>query len=474
MEYKWTALTVTVIGTLMSGINGRIVTVGLPTISAQLHIGADQAIWITQSYFVASTVGLLLVGRISDIFGRVKLYNLGFIIFTVGSALSSISLNSYQLIGFRIVQGVGSGMLITNASAIITDASPKSQLGTMLGVNQTAFRLGNVVGLTLSGLILSVVDWRGLFYVNVPIGIFGTIWAQKRLREIGKNDLTKKVDWSGFVLFASGLTLILLAITYLSYGVGAFAEGFAFLIVGLVFIAYFIKTQTHVRFPLLDLRLFKIKLFAMANLAQILNSLAWGGLVLILALYLQLGLGYTPLIAGLSILPLDVTYMLSSFFGGRMADKYESRILTTSGLIIITLSFLAMATFGAQTQFLEIALVMIITGIGNGLFTPPNLRAIMSSVPPNRVGIASAFRNTMFNVGSTISYGLVVLLITFGIPYNSFSELLQGIIPATSPILGEFFNGFRIAALSLAIINGIAILPSAMRGRKAAIVSREL
>jgi len=442
------------------------VTVGLPTISGQLHAGASEIVWITQAYFIASTTGLLLVGRISDIHGKVKLYNIGFIIFTAGSALCALSMNPYQLIGFRLIQGVGSGMLITNASAIIADASPKTELGMMLGINQTAFRVGNVVGLTLSGLILSVVDWRGLFYVNVPIGIFGTIWAQRRLREIGKKDPSKRIDWRGFGLFTTGLTFLLIAITYLSYGISGLTLGFAFLMIGLILLVFFIKSESRIPFPLLDLRLFKIKSFAMGNLAQLLNSLAWGGLVLILALYLEIGLGYTPLQAGLSILPLDVTYMIFSFVGGRLSDKYGSRILTTSGLFMISLSFFAMATFDAQTQFVEIALVLMIMGIGNGLFTPPNLKAIMGSVPPNRVGIASGFRNTMYNVGSTISYGLVVLLITIGTPYATFTQLLQGTAQHSLLMLSQFLSGFRIAALVLGIINGIAILPSAIRGTK--------
>jgi len=170
--------------------------------------------------------------------------------------------------------------------------------------------------------------------------------------------------------------------------------------------------------------------------------------------------------AGLSILPLDVTYMIFSFVGGRLSDKYGSRILTTSGLFMISLSFFAMATFDAQTQFGEIALVLMIIGIGNGLFTPPNLKAIMGSVPANRVGIASAFRNTMYNVGSTISYGLVVLLITIGTPYATFTQLLQGTAQHSLLMLSQFLGGFRIAALVLGIINGIAILPSAIRGTK--------
>jgi EmrB/QacA subfamily drug resistance transporter len=456
----------------MSGINGRIVTIGLPTIAQQLHAGAVEVIWITQAYLVASTVGLLLIGRMSDMFGKVRIFSLGFLVFTIGSGLSSLALNSSQLIGFRLLQGVGSGMLLIGSSAIVTDASPKAELGTMLGINQTAFRIGNVVGLTLSGLILSVVDWRGLFYVNVPIGIFGTLWAFKRLKEISPSESSRGLDLIGFGLFSGGLALVLLGITYLSYGIAGETTGIVFLLVGLALIAIFISQESRTKSPLLDLRLFKIRLFAMGNLAQLLNSLAWGGLILVIALYLQIGLGYTPLRAGLGILPLDVTYMIMSFAAGKLSDVYGTRFLTSAGLAIITLSFFAMATFTEATQYPEIALVLVAFGIGNGMFTSPNLSAIMGSVPANRTGIASGFRNTMFNAGSTVSFGFVLLLLTFGIPYNNLSSLLQNIGPATLLALArsDFFTGYRITVLGLGIINALAIGPSIMRGSKTSLI----
>lgn len=466
MDYKWTALTVTVVGTLMAGIDSRIVIIGLPTIASQLHAGAEAVIWITQAYVLACTVGLLFVGRISDIFGRIKLYNIGFMVFTGGSALSAFASNASQLIAFRVVQGVGAGILVTNASTIVTDASPKKELGTMLGINQTAFRVGQVAGLTLSGLILTLVDWRGLFYVNIPIGIFGTIWGYKRLREIAAKDPLKKVDWNGFILFTVGFTLILLAVTFLSYGLSGTIEGCSFLIVGLALLGFFIKSESRISFPLLDLRLFKIKQFAMANVSQALNALTWGGLALLISFFMQVGQGYTPLQAGIAILPLDATYVISSLIGGKLSDKHGIRMLTTVGLTMNAASFFVMATFGQATLYAEVAVVLIILGIGNGLFTPPNLRAIMGSVPSTRIGIASGFRNTMFYMGLTVSYGLVILFITFGIPYNAFSTLLQntGLQAGASVARLEFFNGFRIAALIMAVIGLIAIIPSAMRG----------
>lgn len=466
MQYKWTALTVTAVGSLMAGLDSRIVVVGLPTIGRQLQAGPSDLVWITQAYLLANTISLLLVGRTSDLYGRVKMYNLGFIIFTVGAGLCSLSLNPIQLESFRVVQGIGAGMIVTNASAIVTDASPKEELGTMLGINQTALRLGNVVGLTVSGIILSLVSWRGLFYTSIPIGIYGTLWAHLKLREISRSSEKKKMDWLGFALFSSGLFSVLLAVTYLSYGNSGTKYGFSLLALGLSLILLFVFAESRANSPLLDLKLFKIRLFAMGNVAQLINSLAFSGTLLLVALYLQIGLGYTALQAGLSLLPLDITYMISTLIAGRLSDKYESRLLTTSGLALMSGGLFIMSTFGSKTEYIEVAGVLLFIGIGNGLFTPPNLSAIMGSVPPTRIGIASGFRNTMFQIGATTSYGIVILLVTFGIPYTSFSDLLQGNLTGLNAARLQFLGGFRIAILVLAIVEACAVLPSVLREKR--------
>ncbi|MHB8567743.1 MAG: MFS transporter [Nitrososphaerales archaeon] len=465
MKYEWVVLTVTTVGTIMGGIDSRIVVVGLPTIAQQLHADPEQLVWITQSYVLATTVCLLLVGRIGDLYGRVKMYNLGFIVFTAGSALSALAADSFQLIGFRVVQGVGAAMIFTNSGAIIADAAPAKSLGLMLGINQMALRGGSMLGLSLSGLILTFVDWRGLFYVNIPIGIFGTVWAYKRLREISVKDPEKKMDWPGFVSFTAGLTLILLGITFLGYGLQEAFEADSFLIIGSILIIIFVRVQSRTKSPLLDLRLFKIRIFAFANIAQFLNSLTWTGLVLMLAFYLQIGLGYSPLSAGLGIVPVDISYLFSTLISSRLSDKYGSKLLATSGLVVNTIGFVILATFAISTQYTEIVLLLAIFGVGNGLFNTPNTREIMSSVPPERRGIASGIRNLMFNLGLTTSFGVVIALITLGIPYNTFSQLLAG-TATTSLAKLEFVSGFRIAAFVFALIVAVAIIPSWMRGAR--------
>ena len=218
----------------------RIVLVGLPTIAQQLHAGVADVIWVSQAYLFASTLGLLLIGRTTDFVGRVKIYNYGFVIFTIGSGLAALSFTSLELIGSRMVQGVGEAMIITNAAAILTDATPRNELGKILGMNSVAFRLGTITGLTLSGVILSITDWRALFYINIPIGIFGTVWAHYRLKEISTRDTHRAMDWVGFVSFSGGLGLILLALTYLSFGLSGLGLGFGMLAAGVGLMLFFV------------------------------------------------------------------------------------------------------------------------------------------------------------------------------------------------------------------------------------------
>ncbi len=468
MQYKWTALTVTAVGTLMAGLDTRIIIVGLPTVARQLGADVEQIIWVSQAYLLASTIGLLLIGRVTDIVGRVKIYNIGFAIFTVGSALASISFSPSELIGSRIVQGIGSAMIITNSAAILTDATPPNELGTILGLNQVAFRAGSILGLTVSGVVIALADWRALFYLNIPIGIFGTIWAKQKLREISTKDVAKKMDWGGFATFTSGLTLILLAITFLSYGLSDSIIGLGLLAGGTILLIVFVKIETSVEAPLLDLHLFKIRQFASGNLSQMLNALAWAGSIIMLSFYLQIVLGFSALQAGLSLLPLDATYIIFGPISGRLSDKYGARFLSTIGLSLTSLGFFVLSTIGGSTSYAEIAIILALLGAGNGLFVSPNISAIMSSVPPNRRGIASGFRVTTFNIGLTASSGIAILLITTGIPYNVFSMFIQSAGPQSSLLFAKnlFINGFKLASLALAIINSAAIIPSALRGPK--------
>jgi MFS family permease len=237
----------------MVGIDTRIVIIGLPQVSAQLHADIEQAIWITQAYVLTNTLMLSLIGRLGDIFGRVKIYTYGFAIFTVGSALTSIGLNPTEVILFRGIQGIGAALVFTNSIAILSDAAPRRQLGLFLGINQIAFRAGALLGLTLSGLILSFLDWRALFYINIPIGIFGTLWARRVLKETALLDTNRRIDWIGFALFTSFLFCLMVGLTYAAFGSNGLTEAYALLISAAALIFVFVAYERKAKYPLIYL-----------------------------------------------------------------------------------------------------------------------------------------------------------------------------------------------------------------------------
>ena len=471
MQYKWTVLTVTTIGVLMSGIDSRIMIVGLPTVAAALRADAEQAIWFTQAYTIGSTVALLFIGRVSDMFGKVKIYALGFTLFTIGSMLTGLSRSPDAFIAARMAQGLGSASLFANSAAIITDAFPPTELGTALGINQIAFRAGAVSGLTISGLILAVLEWPFLFYINVPIGIFGTIWALRRLRDPGRPAKVASMDWPGFVTFTVFIASLLLALTFAAYG----TEDIRF-VAGLVALAVaalvlFVRTERRKEHPLLDLGLLQIREFTGGVITQLMNSLAWGGFLLVISLYMQLVLGYSTLQAGVAIVPFDLAFLAVGPVSGRLSDRYGTRPFTTAGLVVISLSLLLTGTTGVSTPYPVLALYLAIGGVGIGLFASPNMSSIMGSVPIQRRSVASAVRATFFNVGYTLSLNVAILVMTFNLPFSQITAIISSLTPTALPLAERtsFALAINHVYLVMAVVNTIAIVPSLLRGnRKAA------
>lgn len=452
----------------MAGLDSRIVVVGLPQVAGSLHADAEQAIWITQAYVLGSTVALLLFGRISDIMGRVKLYTSGFAVFTVGSALTSLAANPAQVIAFRAVQGLGAAILFSNSAAIIVDATPAHELGFSLGINQVAFRMGSMAGLTVSGIILSFLDWRALFYVNVPIGIFGTAWAHFRLRDMAKVERGAPIDWGGFVAFSLFILSLLLALTLAAYGVAERNTVLGLLVLSVSALAIFVFLERRHPHPLLDLKLLQIREFTGGVVAQLVNAIAFGAVLLLLSLYFQLVLNKSPLEAGLLIIPTDIATLAAGPLSGRLSDRYGHLPFTTVGLGVISLALLLFSTTDALTPYPLLVVDMMLLGAGLGLFASPNISSIMGSVPPERRGIASSFRATFFNVGYTISLNLAILIMTFTVPYGIVTRIISGSTVGISPADRLLFEqGIKTTYLWLAAINTVAILPSFLRGRGA-------
>ena len=466
MQYKWTVLTVTTIGVLMSGIDSRIVIIGLPTVAAALGADAEQAIWFTQAYIIGSTIALLFVGRVSDIFGKVKVYSLGFTIFTLGSLLTALSRSPDAFIAARIAQGLGSAALFANSAAIITDAFPPTELGTALGINQIAFRAGALAGLTLSGFVLAVLDWPYLFYINLPIGIFGTLWAVKRLRETGRPERIAPMDWRGFVTFTCFISSLLLTLTYAAYGTADLWFVAALVAVSVASFGSFVYLERRTEYPLLDLGLLAIREFTGGIVTQLLNAIAWGAFLLVASLYLQLVQGYSPLEAGIAILPFDLAFVVAGPLSGRWSDKYGTRPFATLGLAVISLTLVLFSSAGVSTPYHTIALYLLVGGVGMGLFASPNMSSIMGSVPVQRRAVASALRATFFNVGFTLSLNMAILVMTFSLPFPLITQIISSLNPGAIglPDRVAFDQAISHVCLVMAAINFAAIAPSLLRG----------
>ncbi|HKT21984.1 MAG TPA: MFS transporter, partial [Nitrososphaerales archaeon] len=353
-----------------------------------------------------------------------KIYTVGFSAFTVGSLLTSLSPSPTFVIVFRVLQGIGAAALFANSAAIITDSVPGNQLGLFLGINQVAFRVGAMVGLTLSGLILAVLDWRALFYVNVPIGIFGTYWAHRRLKEVSNPEKGVPMDWQGFATFSASIVSFLLALTFAAYGTYPIAWLAGLVVLSVVLLAVFVRRERSVPHPLLDLRLLTIKEFTGGVIAQMLNSLAWGAVVLLLSLYLQLVEGFSPLQAGLAIIPFDLAFLAVGPLSGRLSDKYGHMPFTTTGLAVMSLSLLLMSNTSVSTPYLTLALYLVVFGIGVGMFSSPNMSSIMGSVPPHDRGVASGVRATFFNIGYVLSFNVAILVMTLALPYSVITAVI--------------------------------------------------
>lgn len=467
MQYKWTVLTVTTVGVLMAGLDSRIIVVGIPQVAASLGADAEQAIWFTQSYIFGSTVALLFFGRVSDMVGRVKIYTAGFTIFTVGSLLTSISPSPDFVIFFRIIQGLGAAALFSNSAAIITDSTPGGELGLFLGVNQVAFRAGAMTGLTLSGLILLYFDWRALFYINIPIGIFGTYWAHRRLKEISRPEKGIPMDWLGFAAFFGAIISFLFALSFAAYGTFPPLGILALIAASTSFLVLFIMRERSIPHPLLDLGLLRIREFTGGVVAQMLNALSWGCVILLISLYLQLVKGLSPFQAGVSIIPFDVAFLAFGPLSGRLSDRYGHLPFTSLGIAVITGSLLLMSTTSADTPYISLAFYLAIFGSGVGLFSSPNMSSIMGSVPPSERGVASGVRATFFNVGNVLSFNVAILVMTLVLPYST----ITAVISSQNPVLigvdkALFAKGLDTAFLVSAVINALAIIPSALRGKR--------
>jgi len=455
--YKWVALSNTTLGMLMASLDINIVLISLPAIFRGININplapdeTTYLLWMLMGYSVVTATLLVSFGRLSDIFGRVRLYNLGFAIFSVASILLSLTpgqgnTGALELIIFRLLQAVGAGFLFSNSTAILTDAFPHSERGMAMGLNQIAFVGGSLLGLILGGF-LAAVHWRLVFLVSVPVGIAGTIWAYLKLQETGVIFKKQKLDLVGNGTFAAGLTILLVAVTYgiMPYGHSAMGWGNPLvrdgIVAGLLLLVAFVVIELKVAEPMFQLSLFRIRMFWSGNLSAFLYSVARGGLTFMLVIWLQ-GIwlplhGYnfeeTPLWAGIYMMPLMGGFFLMGPLSGWLSDRFGSRGFATGGMLLTVAGFLLLSALPANFTLLPFALILMLLGFGMGMFAAPNTTAIMNAVPPQYRGVASGMRATIQNSGSLLSMALFFSIVIVGLASKLPPALYAGLVTAGIP-----------------------------------------
>lgn len=449
-RYKWVVLSNTTLGTLLATINASIVLISLPAIFRGIGLNplapsnVSYLLWMLMGYLVVTAVLVVPFGRLGDMYGRVRIYNFGFVVFTLAAVALSfdpfhLGGGAIWLIAWRVVQGIGGAMLMASSSAILTDAFPANQRGMALGVNMVAAVAGSFLGLLIGGF-LSEWEWKAVFWVGIPIGVIGIIWSYRSLRELGSRS-PGKLDWAGTVTFGLGLTVLLLGITYgiQPYGNSPTGWGSPAVLgsigIGLLLLVVFCFIELKVESPMVDMRLFKSATFGMGNLAGLLSSVGRGGLQFMLIIWLQ-GIwlplhGYdfesTPLWAGIYLLPATIGFLVAAPVAGSLSDRFGARPLAVGGMLLMAVTFVALLMIPVNFEYWEFALLVFLNGVGGGIFTAPNTAAIMSSVPAAQRGAASGVRSTFFNAGSSLSIGIFFSLMVVGLAGTLPTALSSGL-----------------------------------------------
>lgn len=474
LNYKWIALSNVVISSLMGMINMSIVLISLPAIFNGIHINPlnsfQYLLWILMGYGLVTATLLLSFGRLSDMYGRVRMFRLGFLIFTLGSILlyltpSTGDAGALEIIAFRVIQAIGSALFMANSAAILTDAFPPNERGKALGINMVALMSGQFIGLILGG-ILAYFDWRFVFLVSVPFGLLGTIWSYYKLKETSIKAPKTKIDIWGNLTFILALTLLLIGVTYGLMPYGNDPMGWndpwviASMVIGFILMVVFLFIESRVESPMFRLDLFKIRMFSYANAAGLLSALSRGGMMFMLILLLQgiwlplHGYSYqsTPFWAGIYMLPLTAGIIIMGPISGVLSDQYGPRWIATMGMIICTISFLILAALPYDFNYMEFGLAIFMMGIGGGMFGSPNSAAIMNSVPSQDRGVASGMMYTIMNTSFTASMAIFFTIVIIGITQRfpeamttslaSIGAVKLAPILSTIPPTGALFSAF--------------------------------
>ena len=504
--YKWVALSNTTLGMLLASLNSTSLIIALPVIFRGLKVDPlapssfDYLLWLVMGYLLVTAVLVVSLGRIGDMYGRVRMYNLGFAVFTLASVglaatWSQGGAGALELILMRMVQAVGGAMLTANSAAILTDAFPEDERGTALGINQIAGMGGAFLGVIVGGLV-SEEGWRWVFLFNVPIGVAGTAWSYWKLQALGVR-VRARIDWPGNAAFAVGLTMLLVGVTYAIRPYGGRLMGWTDPFVmgmtagGIGILALFVLIERRAREPMFDLRLFYIRAFSAGNMAGLLSAIARGGLQFMLIMWLQ-GIwlplhGYafadTPLWAGIYMLPTTVGFLAAGPLSGHLSDRYGARPFATAGMVLAAISFGLFLCLPVNFSYASFALVSFLNGVAFGMFASPNTAGIMNSLPPQFRGVGSGMRSTFQNAGMPLSMGIFFSLLIFEMSGRVPAVLYQGLVSngvpsaqaselAHLPAVGYLFAAF-LGYNPLETLLGPATLAALAPQDAAKLVSKE-
>ncbi len=463
VQEKWVALSTTTIGVLMASINSSILIIALPPIFRGIDLNPLSSgafvylLWILIGYLIVTAVLLVTIGRLSDMFGRVKLFTLGFLIFTIGSVLlfltpSTGDLGALELVSFRLVQAVGASFLFANSYAIITDNFAPQERGTALGINAIAATAGTSLGIVIGGVLASI-DWRFVFLVSVPVGIIGTVWSYLKLKETSLK-IKQKLDIAGNVSFGGGIILLLIGVTYglVPYGTSTTGWGNPFVIIstviGAALLIGFPFIESKVKEPMFKLDLFKIRGFSIGGITALISGMGMMGFMFMIILLFQ-GIwlpihGYTyasaPFWAGIFMLPMTIAMGIFGPLSGRFSDRHGSRKIASAGLFISAAALIVLVTIPSNFAYIEMAILLFIFGSGIGMFIAPNTSAVMSSVPPQSRGSASGMLSTLRNVGTTASMGIFFTILIVGLTSVLPGTLSKGLDSAGASNLAPYFS----------------------------------
>jgi EmrB/QacA subfamily drug resistance transporter len=467
-SYKWWALSCTSLGMLLATINSGTLIIALPDLERSLHTSLLELVWVILVYMIASTVLVLSAGRLSDQFGRKKAYVGGFILFALASLGAGFADNGTQLILWRILQGIGGAFLFANAAAIVTDAFPREQLGLAMGTNTMVAAIGLVIGPVLGGALVAI-NWPWVFWFNVPFGLAGALWGWVVLHEVTGRSEDTSFDALGTISFLIGLTGLVYGIS--KGGIQGWGSPLVIggLILAVILIPAFVFIESRHRAPMLDLSIFKSRLFSTASGAAFMNGLARFALMFVFVFYFQGVQGNTPILAGVKLAPLAVGMLIASPLAGIWADRRGSRTLAVLGMVVTAVGLALMTTLERNTSYVWPGLFMFIVGIGSGMFNSPNTAAMMGSVAPHRRGIAAGARVLVQNTGAVISIAFVLAIVTSAVPKEVLFKVFSGVANHISTAqLSPFISNMHTALWCLTAVSVLGALISAARPRHVA------